>query len=312
MSSLRSSLARGPIVLDGGLGTRLEARGNDVTSALWSAEVLRSAPDEVRAAHLDFFRAGAHVATTASYQVSYDGYARVGVGPDEVNALLRRSVEVACDAREAAGLHSENAWVLASVGPFGASLGDGSEYTGAYGLGVTELQKWHLRRIQVLAAAAPDALLCETIPSLAEARALSGAVHQVHDLGTSEAACPPVILSFTVADGVLRSGESLTQAAHLAEATPGIIAIGVNCSSAPDATTALRAFRDATELPLIVYPNSGEVWDARTRSWDGDAHPLVSYVDEWITLGARLIGGCCRVDTDELQQIAGTVSRTRA
>lgn len=312
MSSLISALAHGPIVLDGGLGTRLEARGNDVSSALWSAEVLRTDPDEVRAAHLDFFHAGARIATTASYQVSYDGYARLSIAPDEVDALLKRSVDVARDARETAGLTSQNAWVFASVGPYGASLGDGSEYTGDYGLDAAELQTWHLRRVQVLAASAPDALLCETIPSLAEARALSAAVRQVTDLAASENSRPPVILSFTVADGALRSGESLADAAHIAAATPGIIAIGVNCSSASDATTALRVFGETTDLPLIVYPNSGEVWNARTRSWAGDAHSLISFVDEWIALGARLIGGCCRVDTEELEQIAGAVARGRA
>lgn len=312
VSSFTAALAQGPIVLDGGLGTRLEARGNDVTSALWSAEVLRSTPEEVRATHLDFFHAGARVATTASYQVSYDGYARVGIGADVVDALLKHSVEAARDARETAGLTSENAWVLASIGPFGASLGDGSEYTGAYALGEAELQQWHLRRMHVLAASGPDALLCETIPSIAEARALAGAMHQTHDLTPSQSTHSPVILSFTVADGILRSGESLAEAAHVAAETPGIVAIGVNCSSATDATTALRAFREVTELPFIVYPNSGEVWNARARSWDGDVHPLVSYVDEWIGLGARLIGGCCRVDTPELHQIAGAVARNRA
>lgn len=312
MSSFTAALAQGPIVLDGGLGTRLEARGNDVTSALWSAEVLRSTPEEVRAAHLDYFHAGARAATTASYQVSYDGYARVGIGSEVVDALLRRSVEVARDAREAAALNSENAWILASIGPHGASLGDGSEYTGKYALDTAHLQEWHLRRMQVLAASTPDALLCETIPSIAEARALSGAVHQTHELASSQTPQPPVILSFTVADGTLRSGESLAEAARVAAETPGIVAIGVNCSSATDATTALRAFREVTELPFIVYPNSGEVWDARTRRWDGDVHPLVSNLDEWIGLGARLIGGCCRVDTPELHQIAAAVVRNRA
>ena len=312
MNSLTSALAHGPIVLDGGLGTRLEARGNDVSSALWSAEVLRTHPEEVRAAHLDFFFAGARVATTASSQVSYDGYAPLRIAQDEVDALLKRSVDVARDARETAGLTSENAWVFASVGPYGASLGDGSEYTGECGLDAVELQTWHFRRIQVLAASTPDALLCETIPSLAEARALSATVRQVTDLATSAERRPPVIMSFTVAGGALRSGESLADAAHIAAATPGIIAIGVNCSSTSDATTALRAFRDASDLPLIVYPNSGEVWNAQTRSWAGSAHSLVSYVDEWTALGARLIGGCCRVDTVELEQIAGTVSQRRA
>lgn len=311
MDSLHAALSHAPIVLDGGLGTRLESRGNDVTSALWSAEILRTDPTEVRQTHEDFFRAGARVATTASYQVSYDGYARVGLDAREVDALLQQSIQVARDARDNAGLSSTEAWVLASVGPYGASLGDGSEYTGAYGLSAAELQEWHVRRMQVLTSAAPDALLCETIPNLDEARGLSGAVRLVRDSMPQGAPHVPVIMSFTVGNGTLRSGESLSAAARVATATPGSIAVGVNCSTADDATSALHALRSATDLPLIVYPNSGEVWNAHTRSWSGIAKPLGSYVNEWLTLGASLIGGCCRVDTAELATIAECVRRER-
>ncbi|QIM19726.1 homocysteine S-methyltransferase [Leucobacter coleopterorum] len=300
---MRTALQNGPVVLDGGLGTRLEARGNDVSSALWSAEILRQQPEEVRAAHQDFFEAGARVATTCSYQVSYSGFARVGVETDAVDELLARSIAVAQDARAASGLGPTEAWVMASVGPYGASLGDGSEYTGDYGLSAAELRDWHRRRLQVLAAAKPDALLCETIPSLAEVVALREALS---DLAT------PAILSFTVADGRLRSGESLVDAVRIAESTPNILAIGVNCSAVADTDRALRIMREASELPLIAYPNSGEVWDANARSWLGSAQSLVAYVPEWLALGVKLIGGCCRVDTGELAEIAAAATRPRS
>ncbi|MBL3686980.1 homocysteine S-methyltransferase [Leucobacter zeae] len=302
--SLVTALARGPVALDGGLGTRLDARGNDVTGALWSAEILRGDPGEVRAAHADFFAAGAEAAITSSYQVSHEGFARAGVSAGTVDDLLVRSVEL---AREAAtdSLRGERSFVLASIGPFGASLGDGSEYTGAYGefAEVSALRAWHARRLRVLADARPDALLAETIPLLAEAEAVCA---EAEGLGV------PLLLSFTVADGRLRSGESIADAARLAARAQGAVAVGVNCASADDATAALRIMAGVCDLPLMIYPNSGEVWDASARSWTGTARPLAEYVDEWIALGARLIGGCCRVDAGEVREISDRVARVAA
>src|SRR6476661_3651821 len=86
-------------VLDGGLATELERRGHDLSDPLWSARLLIEAPDEIVEAHLAFFRAGARVATTASYQASFDGFGRRGIGRDEAIRLLRRSIELAAEAR---------------------------------------------------------------------------------------------------------------------------------------------------------------------------------------------------------------------
>ncbi len=303
MSRLIDAIRSTPHALDGGLGTRLETRGNDVSSELWSAKVLQQRPDEVRSAHLDFFEAGARVATTCSYQVSYTGFARAGFVASEVDRLLDLSVDLAREARALAGLSDRDAWVFASVGPFGASLGDGSEYTGDYGsdIGVDELRRWHRARLSRLARTGADALICETIPSLDEGRALA---LELPDLAV------PAILSFTVGDETLRSGESIAEAARIAHQAENVIAVGVNCSEAHHATTALRLLREETDLPLVVYPNSGEHWNAQQRSWNGQATSLESDVDEWVSLGARLVGGCCRVDVEEIAKIAARASDT--
>lgn len=305
MTGLIDAIARSPIPIDGGLGTRLAARGNDVTGELWSAEVLQRSPEEVLAAHRDYFSAGARAAITCSYQVTHEGFARAGVSADATDALLRSSVELARRAREQAGLRADEAWVLASVGPYGASRGDGSEYTGDYGDAWDEhaLRRWHQRRIDVLAASGADALICETIPSLAEGRALVAATRDVRSAGV------PVILSFTVGDGVLRSGEPVAAIAEIAADVPGVAAIGVNCAEVAHADRALRLLHAATELPLVVYPNSGEQWDAAARTWQGAARPIAGYAAEWVRLGARLIGGCCRVDVPEIEGIAAELSR---
>ena len=301
VTSLAAALARAPIPLDGGLGTRLEQRGNDVSSALWSAELVRDDPSEVRAAHADFFAAGARAAITASYQVSYDGFARTGTPAETVDALLTRSVSLAREAA-AAVPDGESSWTLASIGPYGASLGDGSEYTGDYGdlAEVTALGAWHRRRISILAAAAPDALIAETLPRLSEAEAICS---ETAVLGT------PLILSFTVAGGRLRSGESLRDAARIAASAPHVIAVGLNCSDAAEVSPALRVLTEETGLPLVAYPNSGEVWNAADRTWAGAATDTASDVHEWVRLGARLVGGCCRVDVAGVRAIARALAR---
>ncbi len=223
--------AGGVVVLDGGLATELERRGNDLSHRLWSARLLLEAPDEIVEAHLAYYRAGARVATTASYQASFEGFAERGIDHAEAAALMRRSVDLAAEARrryraesEADGRDPGPLLVAASVGPYGAVLADGSEYTGAYGLGRAELRDWHRERLVVLAAAGPDLLAIETIPSLDEGRALVDLL--------SEGDGPPAWLSFTCADGArTRHGEPVEAAFALADATERVVAVGVNCTA---------------------------------------------------------------------------------
>ena len=163
-ATLTEALAAGPVVLDGGLATELERAGHDVSSALWSARLLVDDPGAIAAAHAAFAAAGAQVATTASYQATFEGFAAIGV---DAAAALRRSVELA--------RRSGSRWVAGSVGPYGAMLADGSEYTGAYvdEVSVAQLRAFHRPRLEVLAEAGVDVLACETLPALAEVEALA-------------------------------------------------------------------------------------------------------------------------------------------
>lgn len=298
MPSFVEAVATAPVVIDGGLGTLLEARGKDLSSSLWSARLLVDEPHGIREAHAEFFRAGARLAITSSYQVSYEGLATMGVGRDDADALLARSVDLARQARADAGLAPSEAWVAASVGPYGASRADGSEYTGDYGLSVAELRAWHRPRLRALAAAAPDVLAIETVPSLAEVEAVCA---EVAGLGV------PAWLSVTIADGRLRSGEELADAAAIAARTTEVVAIGVNCCAIVEVEPALAKLARATRLPLVAYPNSGERWDADARAWSGAAASAHEHVGSWQRAGARLIGGCCRVGPEEIARIAAAV-----
>jgi homocysteine S-methyltransferase len=165
------------LISDGGLATELEARGHDLSDDLWSARLLFAAPDEIMAAHRAFYQAGAAIATTASYQASFDGFASGGIGRDQAERLMRRSVELAAAARDEIG--GEGRWVAASIGPYGAALANGEEYVGRYGLSVAELAAWHLPRMEILADAGADVLAIETVPDIDEAEALVGLVRRL-------------------------------------------------------------------------------------------------------------------------------------
>ena len=289
--------ADGVLISDGGLATELEARGNDLSDDLWSARLLVEAPQEIVGVHEAFFRAGAQIATTASYQASFEGFARRGIDRAEAAQLMRRSVELAKSARNES---STAAWVAASVGPYGAMLAHGEEYVGRYGLSVSELAAWHRPRLEVLTGADPDVLALETIPDIDEAEALVGLVHELQT---------PAWLSFTIAGDATRAGQPLEEAFALAADVPEIVAVGVNCCAPADVLGAVVTARRVTGKPVIVYPNSGEVWDGANRVWVGTPGMDTTLAARWVDAGARIVGGCCRVRPTDIAAMAAAVGR---
>jgi len=291
MPDLLDAVGRGPVVLDGGLATLLEARGHDLSSDLWSARLLRDDPDAIVAAHREFFAAGAQVATSASYQASFEGFARLGLDREQAADLMWSSVALARRARDES---APEGWVAASVGPYGAYLADGSEYRGDYDLDVAGLRAFHHPRLEVLAEAGADVLAVETIPCLAEVEALCAELD-----GSGLRAW----LSVSADGDRTRAGEPLTEAWAMAADVAEIVAIGVNCCVPGDVVVALA---DA-ESPLVAYPNSGQGWDAVRRTWTGESAFEADAVTAWLDAGARLIGGCCRVGPDDIAAIAALV-----
>jgi homocysteine S-methyltransferase len=297
--TLAAAVAEGAVVLDGGLSNQLEAQGCDLSDALWSARLLADAPRQIEAAHAAYARAGAQVLITSSYQATFEGFARRGVGRREAAGLLARSVELARGAGAAA---DREVWVAASVGPYGAMLADGSEYRGRYGLSVRELERFHRPRIEALVAAGPDVLALETVPDMDEAEALLGAV---------EGCGVPLWLSYSISGDRTRAGQELAQAFALAAGRDEVIAVGVNCCEPGDADAAVELAAAVTGKPVVVYPNSGEQWDAAERGWRGSATYDPSKVRDWVAAGARLAGGCCRVGPREIAGLARLMPRPR-
>jgi homocysteine S-methyltransferase len=291
---LADRLAQGPVVLDGGLATLLEAHGHDLSSALWSARLLADNPAAITAAHAEFFRAGAQVAITSSYQASFQGFAQLGLDRAEAEVLLRRSVALAREAADTAASDGQR-WVAASVGPYGAALADGSEYRGDYGLTVAELRDWHRPRLQILADSGADVLALETIPALAEVEAL---LAEVQAIGL------PAWLSMTCSGGRTRAGERAEEAFGMTAGLDEIIAVGVNCVDSVEAADLVTMAAESSRKPAVVYPNSGESWDAGARSWAGTATFGPEHAAVWVASGARLVGGCCRVGPRAIRQLA--------
>ncbi|MEV0312635.1 homocysteine S-methyltransferase [Nonomuraea fuscirosea] len=280
------------LVLDGGLATQLERLGADLRDELWSARLLLEEPELIRRVHADYFAAGADVATTASYQASLPGFARRGLDAAEAARLLRLSVELAGQARDEAG----RGLVAASVGPYGAYLANGAEYTGDYDLDEDGLYAWHLPRWEILAAAGADLLACETIPSYPEARALDRLLRSTPEV--------KAWVSFSCRDGErLNDGTPIRRAAALFMGNPQVVAVGANCTAPRHLPGLISCLSGG--LPVVVYPNSGETWDAAGRRWLGLADPVEFGVAavEWQRAGASLIGGCCRTTPEYIAQI---------
>ncbi|MGW5470685.1 homocysteine S-methyltransferase [Streptomyces chartreusis] len=301
--ALAEALAAGTVVLDGGMSNQLESAGHDLSDELWSARLLAEAPEAITQAHLAYFEAGADVAITAGYQATFEGFAKRGIGRERAAELIARGVELAREAvrRARAEGIARPLWVAASVGPYGAMLADGSEYRGQYGLSVAELERFHRPRLEVLAGARPDVLALETVPDTDEAEAL---LRVVRGLGV------PAWLSYSVAGDRTRAGQSLEEAFALAADVDEVIAVGVNCCAPEDVEGAVETAVRATGKPVVVYPNSGEAWNAEARAWDGRSTFSAEEVQGWRASGARLIGGCCRVGPEVIGSIARTLGAT--
>lgn len=302
--TLAEALATGTVVLDGGMSNQLQSAGHDLSDELWSARLLAERPEAITEAHLAYFEAGADVAITSSYQATFEGFAKRGIAREQAAELLALSVELAREAvrqAQAEGV-TRPLWVAASVGPYGAMLADGSEYRGRYGLSVDELERFHRPRLEVLAGARPDVLALETVPDADEARAL---LRAVRGLGV------PAWLSYSVAGDRTRAGQPLEEAFALAADADEVIAVGVNCCAPEDVEDAVETAARVTGKPVVVYPNSGEVWNAEARAWDGRSSFAAEQVQGWRESGARLIGGCCRVGPEAIGSIARSLAEAR-
>lgn len=303
---VKTMLAQQPtLILDGGLATELENRGARLDHALWSAKLLVDQPQLIEAVHLDFLRAGADIITSASYQASRKGFQAAGYDANQADEMMRLSVRLASQARaqfleESSATSRLRPLVAASAGPYGASLADGSEYHGNYGISRAVLVDFHGARLDVLADTSADLVAFETVPSLLEAEAIMEALDGF----------PQVFawLSFSCRNAEeVCHGERFSQCARIVAEHPQMVGVGVNCSNPADIAALLQSAGEM-DKPKIAYPNSGERWDAARRSWRGTGAGLEAAQD-WMTAGARVIGGCCRVGPQAIATLRESLLR---
>lgn len=312
--------AHGYLLLDGGLATALERRGHNLNDELWSARLLLDRPDEIGAVHREYLEAGADCITTASYQATVAGFMRQGATRSEALAALVRATELAVTAVEStvrgAGTlttpPSLRPLVAASVGPYGAYLADGSEYDGRYGVPDGVLRAFHAERFHLLAGSGADLVACETIPNAREAEVLLGLL--------GESAGRWAWFTFSCPDATrIWDGTPIEEVASLCASNPRVAGVGINCTNPRFVGELVDRISGTIDLPVVVYPNSGEHYDPVSKSWSpggrgirGEAQSVdggdagFTWLDgihaAW-EAGARVLGGCCRIGPAEIAEL---------
>ena len=303
---------QGMLLLDGGLATELEARGYDLDDHLWSARILMEKPEAIRSVHYDYLRAGSDCITTASYQATVEGFKKEGVSTEEALSLISLSVTLAIEARDEfmkndrPGLGERLPPIIAgSIGPYGAMLADGSEYRGDYDVSDDELIAFHEPRWEMLSNSSVDLLACETIPSFQEASILLSLLEQSPKKKFAW-------ISFSCRDGEqISDGTPIEECAALFESSEQVVAIGVNFTAPKYISSLIQKIQSgAPSKEVIVYPNSGELYDAEERSWRGSSETAVIELEtaRWYEEGAKLIGGCCRIGPKRIHEMHQTLS----
>lgn len=307
--------AGGCVVIDGGLATQLEKHGASINDPLWSALCLIKEPHLIKRVHLEYLEAGANILVTSSYQATIPGFLSRGLSMGEAKSLLEKSVKLAIEARDefldSVGKTEESSYnralVAASVGSYGAYLADGSEYSGIYGqdVGLAKLKDFHRCRLQVLAGAGPDLIAFETIPNKLETQAIV-------ELLEEENINIPSWICFSCVDGEnAPSGESFDECLNAINKSKKVAMTGINCAPPHFVEGLIRKFKKLTEKAIVVYPNSGEIWDGRAKRWlpsrcsDDESFALLAL--RWRDAGAKLIGGCCRTTPSTIQGIYNAV-----
>lgn len=287
-------------VLDGGLSTALENLGADTSSRLWTAGAVMTSPDLVMEAHRSYVEAGADVVTTASYQCGVEEFVAAGLGPAEARRALVATTELARRATVGTDVA-----VAASLGPFGASRADGSEYSGRYDASFDDVIRYHRDKIAIVVDTGPDIVAVETLPRADEAAAIADALVAV--------GAPPAWFSFGCRDArTTYGGDDLATAIGRVIDYPALVAIGVNCAAPDVIDGAIETVGSVRRgAPMVAYPNHGRRWDAVHARWIGDAHrfPESELVDRWTASGVALLGGCCGVGPTDVARLTSLRSR---
>ncbi|TDM48533.1 homocysteine S-methyltransferase [Macrococcoides goetzii] len=292
---LRDKLQQDIVILDGGFGTTVEQFGYDVKHELWSSNLLQSNPEAVYKVHQAFVDSGAEIILTNTYQASVQSFLNIGITKDEARAYLEKAVELATRAAD------DKAIVAGSLGPYGAMLGNGSEYTGDYRETEADYIQYHKERLDILIEAGVNVFAFETIPNIEEIKAVKTLLR---DYPSIEA-----WVSVTLKDSNhLSDGTPLEEVIRVVNEIDNVFAFGVNCTSVKVIDGAVDKLIALSDKPLMLYPNGGRKYDAVKKIWiDQHDASLVEAAVRWKEKGVKMIGGCCQVGPEEISELVRTL-----
>ena len=291
----------GIVVLDGGLGAELKNRGLDLSGELWSAIALNEAPEMIEQLHYEYFKAGADVGISASYQASIEGFKRQGLSTEQAETLIRRSVELVRNARDRLWNElsdtekAERAYpvIVGSAGPYAASFADMSEYIG-YAAETTKQDfiNYHSKRIELLVEAGAEFIAVETTPSVEEAEAVLEILEGYPDIYAW------VSFSSTYKDKI-SNGTPVAEAVRRLLGYSRLAAVGINCVDPKLALPLIKEFKTYSDKPVIAYPNAKDKYDLSFGTKDFSRNARI-----WFENGAEIIGGCCLSTPADIRNIS--------
>ena len=296
MTKITAELTK-PLLIDGAMSTALEQLGADTNNSLWTASVLANQPALVKKVHQEYFKAGARLAITDTYQANVPAFIKNGYSKQEAHSLIQRAVALAKEARDEyqqeTGIYN---YVAGALGPYGAYLANGSEYTGDYHLSTVEYQQFHRPRLTDILTVGVDVIAIETQPRLDEVLA---------ELDLVKGLAPDTLcyVSFSLKDPThLPDGTPLAVAARTVAKYPKVFAVGVNCIPLEEVTAAIETIHQATDKPVIAYPNSSATYDPTTKTWSypHGRRGLVDYLPQWLAAGLTIVGGCCTTTPQDI------------
>ncbi|MCC4439799.1 homocysteine S-methyltransferase [Limosilactobacillus reuteri] len=296
MTKITAELTK-PLLIDGAMSTALEQLGADTNNSLWTASVLANQPALVKKVHQEYFKAGARLAITDTYQANVPAFIRNGYSKQEAHSLIQRAVALAKEARDEyqqeTGIYN---YVAGALGPYGAYLANGSEYTGDYHLSAIEYQQFHRPRLTDILTVGVDVIAIETQPRLDEVLAELDLVKEL----APDTLC---YVSFSLKDSTrLPDGTPLAVAVRTVAKYPNVFAVGVNCIPLEEVTAAIETVHQVTDKPVIAYPNSSATYDPTTKTWSypHGRRSLVDYLPQWLAAGLTIIGGCCTTTPQDI------------
>ena len=285
------------VLLDGGMGRELKARGVRLSPRIWSASALIEAREVVVEAHAAFIAAGADIITTNNYAVVPAILGREGL-EHRLEELTRLAVQL---AKEAVRQSDREVRIAGSMPPLEITYRPDLVPAAEEALPV-------YRRIASLLAEECDLLLCETMSSGHEARSAARAAAETGR---------PVWVSFTLEDdasGRLRSGERVGEAVAVLDELP-LQAVLLNCTPPESIVSTLPALRDATKLPVGAYANGfqplRERWEMERFRDLRDNLGVEEYgrfARQWLEDGAHIVGGCCGIGPAHIAALRKIIS----